>query len=120
MVVLTSHADLYQLVQINYTLGACIQQDPYHVEIIRSQLTRNIAGFFPVIREEIIAAFSEIIPIKKGNPSYSHVLVTVVQCPLEWTSVPALQVMGTVVARVSNRVFLGLPLCMSIFIPLTL
>ncbi|KAJ3488343.1 hypothetical protein NLI96_g2934 [Meripilus lineatus] len=82
------------LVQSRYTFGGEINRDPYHVDIIRSQLTRRIANFFPAIHNEIIAAFGDMIPLQD-----------------EWASVPALHVMRKVVARVSNRVFVGLPMC---------
>ncbi|KAJ3488342.1 hypothetical protein NLI96_g2932 [Meripilus lineatus] len=83
-----------ELIQIKYTLGKSLRDDPYHVEIIRSQLTRHIARELPAIHDEIVEAFTEVIPPRE-----------------EWTAVLALPAMGAIVARVSNRVFLGLPMC---------
>ena len=36
--------------------------DPFHVDIIRSQLTRNIAVTFKDVREELIMAMEDLVP----------------------------------------------------------
>lgn len=51
-----------QSLQTEYTLGRAIAHNPYHVAIVRAQLTRNIAAIFPNIREELSSAFSDTIP----------------------------------------------------------
>ncbi len=43
----------------------------YHVPLVRNQLTRNIGALFPEIRDEIVAAFSDIIPVADGRRRYS-------------------------------------------------
>ncbi|KAF8844228.1 cytochrome P450 [Paxillus ammoniavirescens] len=80
---------------LEYTLGQDAHHNPYHIPIIRSQLTRNLGILYPDIRNEIVTAFEEILDLR-GN---------------EWKSVPALQTVQTVVCRTSNRIFVGLPLC---------
>lgn len=52
---------------MEYTLGPEIHHNPYHIGIIRSQLTRNLGALFPDVREEIIASFNDIIPAKDGS-----------------------------------------------------
>ncbi|KAF8549780.1 cytochrome P450 [Imleria badia] len=81
--------------QIEYTMAPEIYHNPYHIPIVRSQLTRNIGALYPEIRNEITAAFDDILDLK-GN---------------EWKNVPALSSVQKVVCRTSNRVFVGLPLC---------
>ncbi|KAF8555102.1 cytochrome P450 [Imleria badia] len=81
--------------QAEYTLGPEIQHNPYHVSIVRSQLTRNLGALHPEIRNEIVTAFDDVLDLK-GN---------------EWKNVPALSSVQKVVCRTSNRVFVGLPLC---------
>ncbi|KAF8844183.1 cytochrome P450 [Paxillus ammoniavirescens] len=81
--------------KLDYTMGHDIHHNPYHVAIIRSQLTRNLATLYPDIRDEIVTAFEDTLDLR-GN---------------EWKSVPALQAVQQVVGRTSNRIFVGLPLC---------
>ncbi|EIW87324.1 cytochrome P450 [Coniophora puteana RWD-64-598 SS2] len=81
--------------QIEYTLGPPIHHDPFHIPIIRSQLTRNLGNLYADIRDEIATAFNDELPLK-GD---------------EWLEVPALSMIQQVVCRTSNRIFVGLPLC---------
>ncbi|KAJ3559201.1 hypothetical protein NM688_g483 [Phlebia brevispora] len=81
--------------QTEYTLGRAIAHNPYHVPVVRAQLTRNIGNLFPHIRDELSAAFSDAIPTTGDD----------------WVKVPALNTIMQVVCRTSNRVFVGLPLC---------
>ncbi|KIJ05875.1 hypothetical protein PAXINDRAFT_92824, partial [Paxillus involutus ATCC 200175] len=76
-------------------LGHDVHHNPYHVAIIRSQLTRNLGNLFPDIRDEIVIAFEETLDLQAN----------------EWKSVPAFQTVQEVVCRTTNRVFVGLPLC---------
>ena len=82
-------------IQVEYTLGPPIHYDPFHIPIIRSQLTRNLGNLYTDIRDEIVTAFSDELPLK-GN---------------DWLEVPALSMIQQVVCRTSNRIFVGLPLC---------
>ncbi|KAF7345271.1 Cytochrome P450 [Mycena sanguinolenta] len=79
------------MLQSEYTIGYEQLHDPFQMNVVRTALTRNIAACFPVIREEIAAAFEDLIPAKD-----------------EWISVPAMQTILPIVTRVSNRVFIGL------------
>ncbi|KAH7926847.1 cytochrome P450 [Leucogyrophana mollusca] len=81
--------------KVEYTLGHDIHHNPYHIPIIRSQLTRNLAALFPDIRDEIVTAFEETLQLKDN----------------EWKNVPALDAVMQIVCRTSNRIFVGLPLC---------
>ncbi|CAL1693826.1 unnamed protein product [Somion occarium] len=83
------------LVQMKYTFGHEVHDDPIHVEIIRAHLTRHIASIFPDVRDEIVSAFNDHIPATSD----------------QWMPVSVLPVMQNIVARVSNRVFVGLPMC---------
>ncbi|KAJ3543507.1 hypothetical protein NM688_g5847 [Phlebia brevispora] len=83
------------LIGTRYMFGEGFHENPYHVTVIRGQLTRQLVTAFPDIRDEITAAFGEHIPAHTDA----------------WLSVPALPIMRQIVARVSNRVFLGLPYC---------
>ncbi|KAF8998395.1 cytochrome P450 [Cyathus striatus] len=80
--------------QVSYTMGSELTNDPIHVPVVRNNLTRNLAFVVPELREEIEASFNDIIP-----PSQ------------EWTPFKVSEVLLKIVARVSNRTFVGLPLC---------
>jgi cytochrome P450 len=81
--------------QSDYTLGPAARVDPYHVDVIRSPLTRNLGARFHDIRDEIEAAFADEIPAKES----------------EWMQVPMLYTAMKIISRTSNRLFVGLPLC---------
>ncbi|KDQ49529.1 hypothetical protein JAAARDRAFT_165601 [Jaapia argillacea MUCL 33604] len=85
---------LNEMLATEYTLGPNIHYDQYHVPIVQSQLTRNISKTFDAVRDEIGAAFTDAIPLTD-----------------EWVKSPGLDTIMQVVARTSNRVFVGLPLC---------
>ncbi|KAJ3556992.1 hypothetical protein NM688_g1715 [Phlebia brevispora] len=83
------------LSSVKYMFGSQVHKNPYHVTIIRQQLTHNLAALFPEVIDEIETAFRELVP--------AH--------PEDWVSIPALATMKQIVSRASNRVFLGLPYC---------
>ncbi|KAF8549790.1 cytochrome P450 [Imleria badia] len=82
-------------IQIEHTLGPEIHYNPYHVAVVRNHLTRNLEVLFPVIRDEIVTSFTEVLDLKEN----------------EWKSVTTLSVIEKIVCRTSNRAFVGLPLC---------
>ncbi|EED82919.1 predicted protein [Postia placenta Mad-698-R] len=83
-----------ETLQVPYTLGPNVASNLYHVPIVRSQLTRALPVQFPELRDEIVCAFGDAVGM-----------------PEEWKAVPAMEVVMDVVARTSNRLFVGLPLC---------
>nr|BEI74071.1 cytochrome P450 monooxygenase [Trametes versicolor] len=82
-------------VQTKYTLGEAIHNDPYHVDIIREKLTRGLPAVLPDVIEELTLAVRQYIPTE-GD---------------EWVSVNCSKAARDIVARASNRVFVGLPAC---------
>jgi hypothetical protein len=55
---------IIQMIQAEYTLDLLDKNDKYHADIIRSQLTRNIANTFKEVREELIMAMDDLIPTR--------------------------------------------------------
>jgi hypothetical protein len=47
-------------------MGREQEDDPYHIDVIKSQLTRNIGNFFADLHEEIEMQFALEIPATKG------------------------------------------------------
>ncbi|KAJ7708346.1 cytochrome P450 [Mycena rosella] len=81
---------------VNYTLGAGFVTNPYHVRVIQSSLTRNIASRFADMKDEISTAFRDEIPLADDQ---------------SWIAVPALKTILRIVSRTSNRLFVGIELC---------
>ncbi|KAJ7778112.1 cytochrome P450 [Mycena metata] len=80
------------LLHLKHTIGQEQYRDPYQIAVIRTPMTRNIAGCFSDMRSEVVAAFEDLVPAKTD----------------EWISLPAMQTVLPIVSRVSNRVFIGL------------
>ncbi|KAJ7260588.1 cytochrome P450 [Mycena rebaudengoi] len=82
--------------QTAYTMGPDVNDHPeWHINVIRSTLTRNLGRCFPDVRDELRAAFEDILSLE-GN---------------QWKSVTAYTAVMDIVCRTSNRLFVGLPLC---------
>ncbi|KAI0277140.1 cytochrome P450 [Russula aff. rugulosa BPL654] len=84
-----------EIIQAKYTLDLLDEDDEYHTDIIRSQLTRNIANTFKDVREELIMAMDDLIPTRED----------------EWIKVSIIDTLQRVICRATNRVFVGVPLC---------
>ncbi|KAF5365279.1 hypothetical protein D9758_005352 [Tetrapyrgos nigripes] len=80
-------------IQTDYTLGKETRLNNYHLGVVRTSLTRNISHRFADVRDEIVNAFSEEIPVKD-----------------DWAAVPALSTVMRIICRTTNRLFVGLPL----------
>ncbi|KAJ7888872.1 cytochrome P450 [Mycena olivaceomarginata] len=80
---------------IKQVIGRAIGENPYHQITIRTSLTRNLHACFPEVRDEIACAFEDVLQLRGS----------------EWKSLPMMPTIMDVVARVSNRLFVGLPLC---------
>ncbi|KAL5480959.1 hypothetical protein ACEPAI_9900 [Sanghuangporus weigelae] len=84
---------------VKYTMGPLIYGNHYHVDLVRSQLTRNLEALYDEIYDEIVQAFEDNINIPQvvgGKPSHS-----------EWVSVNAQDMVTKTIARTSNRAFVG-------------
>ncbi|KAJ7835138.1 cytochrome P450 [Mycena olivaceomarginata] len=84
-----------ETVQAKYTMGRDLTDKPYHLNAVRTSLTRNLHVCFPDVRDEIVCAFDDVLQLQGS----------------EWKSLPVLPTLMAIVARVSNRLFVGLPLC---------
>ncbi|KAI6043533.1 cytochrome P450 [Pisolithus marmoratus] len=89
--------------QVEYTLTPAVFHDRYHTPVLRSQLARNMGAIYPDIRNELVVAFDEALDLK-GNVDQTAELP-------EWKSITGVDMIQEVMFRISNRVFVGLPLC---------
>ncbi|KAJ7208985.1 cytochrome P450 [Mycena pura] len=83
---------------LSFDEGVSDVREPYHVQVIRGQLTRNLGRCFPEVRDEIVNAFNDVLTME-GT---------------EWKLIKVLPATMQIVSRTSNRIFVGLPLCRDI------
>ncbi|KIK15514.1 hypothetical protein PISMIDRAFT_687225 [Pisolithus microcarpus 441] len=81
--------------KVDYLIGPEINSNPYHISVARIHLTRNLGLYYPDIKDEVHAAFEELLDLKDNA----------------WKSVPAVETVREIVRRTSNSVFVDLPLC---------
>ncbi|KAJ6557715.1 cytochrome P450 [Mycena capillaripes] len=91
---LSFHQGIGDNIESDFTMGEPITRNPYHGHAIRGGLTRNLARCFLEVSDELVCAFDEVLALED-----------------EWKLVPVLPSMMQIVARVSNRLLVGLPLC---------
>ncbi|KAF7360042.1 hypothetical protein MVEN_00732000 [Mycena venus] len=93
--VLSFHQGIGDNIQADWTMGMPITRNPFHGHAIRGGLTRNLARCFPQVMEELVCAFDEVLALEDT----------------EWKLLPVLPNTMQIVARISSRLFVGLPLC---------
>ncbi|CAK5271274.1 unnamed protein product [Mycena citricolor] len=84
-----------EVIQARYTQGHELLDNPYHIATVRTSLTRNLGRIFPEVRDEIECAFDDVFALPEDD----------------WKLIPVLPSIMKVIARTSNRLFVGLPLC---------
>ena len=85
-----------EMLQADYTLlNPDLARQPHHHDVIRTDLTRQLANLTGEIMSELEAGFDETWGLD------SH----------KWNEIAVYNNMAHIVARTSNRVFVGLPLC---------
>ncbi|OSD00841.1 cytochrome P450 [Trametes coccinea BRFM310] len=93
--VFSSMEGVLYLTQFKHYIHPNIIKDPFHVDPIRDQLTRQLAPMLPNILDEIIETCKEHIPAKEH----------------EWAALPGASIMLTMIARATGRAFVGVPMC---------
>ncbi|KAI0046794.1 cytochrome P450 [Auriscalpium vulgare] len=93
--ILSANQAVRSTMQTDYTMGMEALDDPYHITVIKTQLTRNLGKVFSAMREELVAAFDEAIPAISED----------------WLAAPMHTTLQNIVCRVSNRIFVGAPKC---------
>ncbi|PIL30237.1 cytochrome P450 [Ganoderma sinense ZZ0214-1] len=80
--------------QIKYVLEPAVLSDRYHGEVAKEKLLKKVSTLLPNIIDEVFVAVDDNVPIGGG----------------EWNSVHITSLMSKILARASNRAFVGLPL----------
>lgn len=109
---------MHEVTGMFHVFGMDVWEYSYPVDIIRSVLTRHIAPFFGDIHNEVEASFRDLVPTRGDGMSHYPLgrIAFDYSCRTDWVPVLAFDAMREVVARVSGRVFVGLPTCRSIHI----
>ncbi|KAF8989861.1 cytochrome P450 [Cyathus striatus] len=84
-----------QALKTDLLLGPNALLDRYFAEVVRTHMTRNLPILFADAKNEIEAAFTDLIPANEDG----------------WTEIAAYETVIKTVARISNRLFVGFPLC---------
>ena len=59
-----------QMLNSRYTLGDEVHDIPYHIAVVRSQVTRNIGKMYPEIRDEVVTVFDEVLDLRGYGEVY--------------------------------------------------
>lgn len=84
-----------ELVHTEWTIQPDIVRYPIHVTAIKQKLTRNLAVVAPAVVNEVQLSLDELIPANEND----------------WLPIAGFQTVQKIIARASNRVFVGEPLC---------
>ena len=53
-----------QILNSRYMMGDEVHDAPYHIAVVRSQLTRSIGKLYPEIIDEVVTAFDEVLDLR--------------------------------------------------------
>ncbi|KAF8178050.1 hypothetical protein BJ912DRAFT_672003 [Pholiota molesta] len=81
--------------QLDYTLGPEVTTNPYHIKVVRSTMTRNVAAQFEDMHSEAVSAFEDLISSNS----------------LDWHAIPIFSSMSEIISRINARLAVGYPLC---------
>ncbi|KAI0348326.1 cytochrome P450 [Trametopsis cervina] len=84
-----------ELVGTRYIFGEEVHRDPFHVAMLKGQLTRNIGGLHEILHAETAMAIEDLIPIEAD----------------EWVPVNAFLLTQKAIARITGRLLVGPTLC---------
>jgi len=85
----------HDMEKIKHSVGIDVHGDPYHLGVIQKSLsTQNLGERFDDLADEIVAAFSDLVPISDT-----------------WVKVPAHSTVTRIMCRTGNRLFVDLPIC---------
>lgn len=68
-------------------MAPSLYQDPYHHNIVRTPLTRNIGARFPDVQDELAAAFKDEVPPKNGGYRFffQYIIQSLLNLRSHWT-----------------------------------
>ena len=106
---------IIQFIQAEYTLDLLNPKDRYTADVIRSKLTRDIAGTFQEVRDELVVAMDDMIPAREHGtqqiPTQKGYTIPHKSQHSEWVKIPLKETVQRVICRITNRIIVGAPLC---------
>ncbi|KAJ7799153.1 cytochrome P450 [Mycena leptocephala] len=93
--ILSFEEPIWDRLQFQYTVGPEVQNNSYHLEVVRGALTPNLGRCFPRVRDEIVHAFDHVLGVRDT----------------EWKLVQIYPASLQIIARTVNRLYVGLPVC---------
>lgn len=85
-----------EFLSVDYTLHEGIMTDAWHIVPIRNNLTKRLTMLLPEIADEVAKAWAEKISLVNQD---------------DWSEINPYPALVDIVARSTNRVLVGLPLC---------
>ena len=86
----------------------------YHVPVLKTSLNKNLAAVMPSVVDEMMVAFEEELDSKLQAPGLSDHLSLGSHTALissGWSTLKVTDIFTRIACRMSNRAFIGLPLC---------
>jgi hypothetical protein len=103
---------VFQAISLEYSLGHENLVDPFPIGVIRTTLNRNLAACYPNIQDEVVHAFTDVLALDgSGEIGHLNPLTHSFDCNTDWKALPAMDTVLRMICRVSNRLFVGFPLC---------
>ncbi|KAF2769280.1 putative P450 monooxygenase [Teratosphaeria nubilosa] len=87
---------LREALATEYTGDNDLAVDPFHLDVVRHQLTRKLPLMTKTVHDELVLGFTDQWRLRDDE---------------EWVSVPALKTCMNIISRAANRVFSGEQLC---------
>jgi hypothetical protein len=103
-----------RLLQMDHTIRHPEMHEQYHVDVVRGPLTRGFPSRFDDIKDEIEASFKDILPAKDGTLTCQTSRTDSNRACTDWTPYPLLETLIPIICRTTNRLFVGLPLCIKV------
>ena len=104
---------------MQYTFGLNLDHHDSQLRVVQGDVTRNIGHCFGEIYDEIETACNDVVFCKDGKGKLGFILPSMRSTNpeslhfAEWCTINAHDAVMTLVNRVGNRYFVGLPLCES-------
>lgn len=92
--------------------GTRFLTSPYPAAILHQYLNRQLGDRVSIVYDEMLAAFDDLILTQSTNgKSFSGVLGAEAEIALDWVGVLGFSTVVKIIARTTNRTFVGLPAC---------
>ncbi|KAF7367736.1 hypothetical protein MSAN_00837500 [Mycena sanguinolenta] len=66
-----------ETVQAKFTMGRELAENNYHLDLVRTSLTRNLHNCFPDVRDEIICAFDDVLQLQGSGAEQLYSALTI-------------------------------------------